>query len=53
MSIFSLPSNVSSYTAEIGATQQLRRNDYVNVYSAVIDFANAAGNGNEAVAQMY
>ena len=40
---------MSSYTAEIGATQQQTRNDYVNVYSAVIDFANAAGNGNEVV----
>lgn len=53
MSIFSQPSDMSSYTAEIGATQQQTRNDYVNVYSAVIDFANAAGNGNEVVSQMY
>ena len=50
MSIFSKPPNISSYTAEIGATHQLDRNDYANVYSAVIDFANAAGNGNSTIA---
>lgn len=33
----------SKYEAEVGGTVQKNTNDYVNVYSATIDFAEAAG----------
>lgn len=38
-----MPRNVQIGEAEVGDTVQRNRNDYVNVYSAYIDFADAVG----------
>lgn len=53
MSIFKYIGPKSGYDSEIGDTLQRNRNDYVNVYHAEINFAEAAANGIKAAEPLF
>lgn len=53
MSIFKYNGNKSGYEVEIGDTVQRNMNDYVNVYHAELNFAEAAANGIKAAETLF